>query len=63
MKIVATWYDAVTGAVIDRRETDLRTFVGDNPNEPPQYVIREEIRDIGAYITQHHGIRCEVTKR
>lgn len=63
MKIFATFYDVKTGDVVDRVDTTLAQFCNDNPNMPAQYVIREEMREIGAYITQSHGVRCEVTKQ
>jgi hypothetical protein len=62
MKIVVISYDIATGGTVGRVEADLKRFVDENPNSPPQYVIRQEIREIGAYITETNGIRTEVTK-
>lgn len=62
MKIRITFYDTVTGDVIEQTESTLRRFVDENPNSPAQYVIRDEIREIGAYITQSNNVRCEVTR-
>lgn len=59
MRIIATFTDAETGAVIDQIETDLRRFCNENV-APPQHVIRAEMRELGVYTTQSHGIRCEL---
>jgi len=62
MKIRITYFDTITGDVIDRIDTDLHRYCEEN-NTPAQYVIREEIRTIGAYITQGNNVRTEVTKQ
>jgi len=66
MKIAILTYDAETGEQTGRIETTLARYVAENPNLPAQYVIRDEIRNLGAFITVHGlvgmKIRTEVVK-
>lgn len=62
MKVIARFYDEQSGDLIDEVHTDLHRFRDENPNAPADWVIRDEIREIGAYITRSHGVRCEVVK-
>lgn len=62
MKVAIYNYDVATGELLGCTETTLARFAAENQNAPAQWVIRQEIREIGAYITVCHGIRTEVVR-
>jgi len=64
MNVEVHFIDTELGSLIgDPVQTTLRQFADEN-NCPPMYVMRQEIRENGAYVTTTFGgIRVEVRRR
>ena len=62
MKVLITWTSTLTEDVVDQHITTLRQYRSDNPNAPYNYVIRNEIRQLGAYTTNNGYVRTRIER-
>lgn len=63
MNVTIHWIDAETGEEFETNDCTIADYIRDNATAPAQWVIREDIKINGVFVTHYRGVRCEITKR